>query len=163
VTLPTEAQWEWACRAGTTSPFSFGDFSTDFSPFGNMGDASLRRLADEGWRPKSPDLVVRDNRFNDGELVSVEIGGYASNLWGLHDMHGNVAEWTRTTWQPYPYVDSSRIPASKGQKVVRGGSWRDRPQLCRSGSRLAYQPWQKVFNVGFRVVVELEPKTLAAK
>lgn len=151
VTLPTEAQWEWACRAGTASPLSFGDLDTDFSAFANLGDANLRKLADEGWRPKSPDLVAREARFDDGALVTRDVGSYQPNAWGLHDMHGNAAEWTRSDY------------GASAKKVVRGGSWRDRPKLCRSASRWAYDPWQKVFNVGFRVIIESESKRLAAQ
>ena len=150
VTLPTEAQWEWACRAGTDTPLSYGDLDTDFSPFANLGDASLRKLADEGWRPKSPDLVPKESRFDDGALVTAEIGRYAPNPWGLHDMHGNVAEWTRSS------------DRSSGKKVIRGGSWRDRPKLCRSASRWAYDPWQKVFNVGFRVIIQRAEEPMAS-
>jgi formylglycine-generating enzyme required for sulfatase activity len=149
VTLPTEVQWEWACRAGTATPFSYGDLDTDFSTCGNMGDANLRKLADEGWRPKSPDLIPKDNRFDDGALVTAEVGHYAPNAWGLHDMHGNAAEWTRSNH------------GTGAKKVIRGGSWRDRPKLCRSASRWAYDPWQKVFNVGFRMVIEPGTKRLA--
>jgi formylglycine-generating enzyme required for sulfatase activity len=150
VTLPTEAQWEWACRAGTASPLNYGDLGTDFSAFANLGDANLRKLADEGWRPRSPDLVAKDARFNDGALVTREVGSYQPNTWGLHDMHGNAAEWTRSDY------------GSSGKKVIRGGSWRDRPKLCRSASRWAYDPWQKVFDVGFRVIIETDGKQLAA-
>lgn len=142
VALPTEAQWEWACRAGTATPLNYGDLDTDFSTFANLGDANLRKLADEGWRPKSPDLVPKDSRFDDGALVTAEAGHYAPNAWGLHDMHGNAAEWTRSDY------------SANGRKVIRGGSWRDRPKLARSASRWAYDPWQKVFNVGFRVVIQ---------
>jgi formylglycine-generating enzyme required for sulfatase activity len=141
VTLPTEAQWEWACRAGTATPLNYGGLDTDFSTFANLGDANLRKLADESWRPKSPDLVAKDNRFDDGALVTTETGRYAPNVWGLHDMHGNAAEWTRSNY------------GATNRKVIRGGSWRDRPRLSRSASRWAYDPWQKVFNVGFRVII----------
>ncbi|MBI5384781.1 MAG: SUMF1/EgtB/PvdO family nonheme iron enzyme [Verrucomicrobia bacterium] len=151
VTLPSEAQWEWACRAGTATPLSYGDLEADFSPFANLGDANLRKLADEGWRPKSPDLVAKESRFDDGALVTAEIGRYAANAWGLHDLHGNVSEWTRSDY------------GASGKKVIRGGSWRDRPKLCRSASRWAYDPWQKVFNVGFRVILDPEARRLAAK
>ncbi len=158
VTLPTEAQWEWACRAGTATPLNYGDLDTDFSPFGNMGDANLRKLADEGWRPKAPDLVAKDSRFNDGALVTSEVGRYAPNAWGLHDMHGNAAEWTRTAYHP-SFRGVADLRAADGpddRKVIRGGSWRDRPKLCRSASRWGYDAWQKVFNVGFRVIIDPE-------
>jgi len=65
-------------------------------------------------------------------------------------MHGNVAEWTRSSLQSYPYNET----AMDGEKVVRGGSWADRPKRCTSSFRLAYPAWQKVYNVGFRVVIE---------
>jgi formylglycine-generating enzyme required for sulfatase activity len=155
VTLPSEAQWEYACRAGSATPLSYGDLDTDFSRSANLGDINLRRLASEGWRPKSPDLVPRDDRFDDQALVTAEIGGYQPNAWGLHDMHGNAAEWTRSAYRSYPWRADNRDDAdSVGKKVVRGGSWRDRPKFCRSGSRLAYPAYQKVYNVGFRVVIE---------
>jgi formylglycine-generating enzyme required for sulfatase activity len=160
VTLPTEAQWEWACRAGAATPLNYGDLNTDFSPHANLGDASLRKLADEGWRPKSPDLVPKDPRFNDGALVTSDVGRYQPNAWGLHDMHGNAAEWTRSNYRPYPYREEAGEPADR--KVVRGGSWRDRPKLSRSASRWGYAPWQKVFNVGFRVILEPEKSAQAA-
>jgi formylglycine-generating enzyme required for sulfatase activity len=149
VTLPTEAQWEWACRAGTDTPLNYGNTDTDFSNHANLGDANLRKLADEGWRPKSPDLVAKDNRFDDGALVTSEIGRYAPNAWGLHDMHGNAAEWTESDY------------GVSAKKVIRGGSWRDRPRLCRSASRWAYDPWQRVFNVGFRVIIQSDRATVA--
>jgi formylglycine-generating enzyme required for sulfatase activity len=154
VTLPTEAQWEYACRAGTATPLWYGDPDTDFSPYGNLADETLRDLAHEGWRPKSPDVVARDARFNDHALVTVAVGSYRPNPWGLFDMHGNVAEWTRTSYRPYPYRenDGRSVASGEGEKVVRGGSWRDRPKRCRSAFRLSYPAWQKVYNVGFRVV-----------
>ncbi|MBI2949006.1 MAG: SUMF1/EgtB/PvdO family nonheme iron enzyme [Verrucomicrobia bacterium] len=163
VTLPTEAQWEYACRAGTATPLFYGGLDTDFSPFANLGDSNLRKLAAEGWRPKAPDLVPRDDRFDDRALVTVEAGRYRPNAWGLHDMHGNAAEWTRTVYRPYPYRtgDGRDAIADEGLKVVRGGSWRDRPARCRSAFRLSYPAYQKVFNVGFRVVIESSPEPLA--
>jgi formylglycine-generating enzyme required for sulfatase activity len=165
VTLPTEAQWEYACRAGTDTPCAYGGLDTDFSPFANLGDVNLRRLAAEGWRPKSPDLIPREARFNDHALVTADIGSYQPNAWGLHDLHGNAAEWTRTSYRPYPYHpdDGRNAITPEGRKVVRGGSWRDRPKLSRSGSRVAYPSWQKVYNVGFRVVIEPGDFKLAAQ
>jgi formylglycine-generating enzyme required for sulfatase activity len=164
VNLPTEAQWEYACRAGAASALSYGTLDADFSTWGNLGDKNLRRLASEGWRPKSPDLVAKDTRFDDGMLVTAEIGRYQPNPWGLHDMHGNAAEWTRSTFRPYPVKpdDGRDAVTMEGEKVVRGGSWRDRPQRCRSAFRLSYPAWQKVFNVGFRVIIEPGDKALAS-
>jgi formylglycine-generating enzyme required for sulfatase activity len=73
-------------------------------------------------------------------------------------MHGNACEWTRTTYKPYPYIadDGRNDLTESGRKVVRGGSWCDRPKRCRSAFRLSYPAWQQVHNVGFRVVCEIE-------
>ncbi len=143
--LPTEAQWEYAARAGTATPMYFGDLDTDFSPFANMGDARLSSFASDWYILDKPisnpskydDWIPKDARFNDGAVLSVAPGKYRPNAWGLYDMLGNVAEWTRSSSQ---------------RKVVRGGSWRDRPERCTSSFRLSYQPYQKVYNVGFRVI-----------
>jgi len=104
---------------------------------------------------KYDDWVPKDERFNDAGFVSVDVGSYKPNPWGLHDVHGNVWEWTRSVYQPYPYRDDDRNdPAADGPRVVRGGSWYDRPKRCTSSYRLPYRPYQGVFNVGFRVVME---------
>ena len=165
VTLPTEAQWEWACRAGTDSALCYGDLDTDFALHANMADITHRDLAYDARDHYCPDIVPRDNRFNDGELVTAPVGTYRANAWGLHDMHGNAWEWTRTTYAPYPYRDDGRnAMGSEGQKVVRGGSWYDRPKRCRSAFRLSYPTWQRVYNVGFRVVINAEsPRRVAAE
>ncbi len=162
--LPTEAQWEYACRAGTDTPFSYGGLDTDFSPFANLADASIRQLAYQSWSPRAPDVVPRDDRFDDRALVSAPVGSYRPNAWGLFDVHGNVAEWTRTSCRPYPYRDDDGRNALDPvePKVVRGGSWRDRPARCRSAFRMNYPPYQRVFNVGFRVVSEGPMREVAA-
>jgi formylglycine-generating enzyme required for sulfatase activity len=164
--LPTEAQWEYACRAGTATPMWYGDLDTDFSSFANLGDAKLREFALDTYirvhlvpsPNKYDDWVPKDDRFNDGGFVAANVGSYQPNPWGLCDMHGNVWEWTRSATRPYPYRDDDgrNDPAAPGKRVVRGGSWYDRPQRCRSAFRLAYEPYQGVFNVGFRVVMEEE-------
>lgn len=161
VTLPTEAQWEWACRAGTATPMYYGDLNTDFGAFANVADATLRQLAVQGVDPhpipnpdKFWDFVPKDERFNDGVLHLAECGRYRPNAWGLHDMIGNVAEWTLDDYRPYPYVpvgESALTPQTR--KVVRGGSWAERPRESRASSRLDYPAWQRVYNVGFRVAV----------
>ena len=152
--LPTEAQWEWACRAGTNSPLSYGGLDSDFSKFANVADAALERFAQRD----SPKWHPRDQRFNDGAMVTTNAGRYQPNAWGLCDLHGNAAEWTQTTYRPYPYNarDGRDNPAPHGAKSVRGGSWYDRPARARSSFRLDYEPWQRVYNVGFRVVMQAE-------
>lgn len=168
ISLPTEAQWEWACRAGTTTPFHYGDLDTDFSKFANMGDAMLADFSGNPYvldparaRYNNPqniydNWIPQDGRFNDGGFVSENVGRYKPNAWALHDMHGNVAEWTRSLYKPYPYEEGdgrNRLDAT-GKRVIRGGSWYDRPKRCTSSYRFGYRDYQKVYNVGFRVVME---------
>jgi formylglycine-generating enzyme required for sulfatase activity len=168
-TLPTEAQWEWACRAGAATPFWWGGTATDYSPFANLGDRKLKEFAADtaldnytAARPmvnpnRFDDWIPHDERFDDGGLVTVTVGQYRPNPWGLNDMHGNAWEWTRSVYRPYPYRsdDGSGNPSGTGTgRVVRGGSWHDRPKRCTASFRLAYPQFQKVFNVGFRVVCE---------
>ena len=99
--------------------------------------------------------MPKDARFDDGGFVPIAVGSYQPNPWGLYDMHGNVWEWTRSALRPYPYRDDDRNDlAADGLRVVRGGSWYDRPKRCTASYRLGYAPYEPVFNVGFRVVVE---------
>ncbi len=159
--LPTEAQWEWACRAGSNTPFWYGTMDADFGTFANLADYSIRLLAVDGINPQpipnpSPfqDFLPKDTRFNDGARIVTETGKYKPNPWGLCDMHGNVAEWTLTAYRPYPYAADGRDdPGAEGRKVVRGGSWFDRPKAARSSYRQAYESWEPVYNVGFRVIL----------
>jgi formylglycine-generating enzyme required for sulfatase activity len=157
--LPTEAEWEYACRAGTDTPMYYGGLDTDFSRFANMADAKLSEFASDPYTvdrplknpPKYDDWIPKDARFHDGALLTVTPGTYMPNAWGLFDMHGNASEWTRTSYQSIHNPDNS---TSHSRKIVRGGSWRDRPQRCTSSFRIDYQRFQRVYNVGFRVVCE---------
>jgi formylglycine-generating enzyme required for sulfatase activity len=165
--LPTEAQWEYACRAGTDTAFSFGGADADFSAHANLGDVKLRDFALDTYiqvalvvHPnRYDDWIPRDQRFDDGGLVSMDAGSYKPNAWGLHDLHGNAWEWTRSLDRPYPWRDDDgrNDPEAAGRRVVRGGSWYDRPKRCTSSVRLSYPPYQGVFNVGFRVVMVEKP------
>ncbi|NQT39987.1 MAG: formylglycine-generating enzyme family protein, partial [Planctomycetes bacterium] len=171
--LPTEAQWEYAARAGTETPFFYGDLDTDFSKFANLGDAKMVEFVTNPYTvfsayknpPKYDDWIPKETRFNDGSLLTVAPCTYEPNAWGLHDRHGNAAEWTRTTYREYPYeAEDGRDAADLGgRKVVRGGSWRDRPMRCTSSFRLGYQPHQGVYNVGFRLVCPAGPEIVAVK
>jgi formylglycine-generating enzyme required for sulfatase activity len=165
VLLPTEAQWEWACRAGAGGTAFYGDRDSDFSPYANLADASLSKLAVSGVDPqpipnpdKFWDFVPKEARFNDGVLHLAAVGHYQPNAWGLRDMIGNVCEWTLDDYRAYPYTPQSAVgkPAQDRAKVVRGGSWSERPKDARASARWDYPAWQRVYNVGFRVVV-LDP------
>jgi formylglycine-generating enzyme required for sulfatase activity len=167
LTLPTEAQWEYACRAGTATPSSYGGLDTDFSRHANLADRTLREFVCDPYnKVRSPfpnpakydDWIPKDERFTDGGFVSEEVGRWQPNAWGLHDAHGNAAEWTRSAYRPYPYRDDDgrNEAAASEPRVVRGGSWRDKPREARSASRLAYRCYQPVYNVGFRVVSEVQ-------
>jgi len=147
-TLPTEAQWEWACRAGTESDLWFGPATDNFAPFANLADKAAAKVR------TTPFPVAK--QYDDHVGIPTGKEPYKPNPWGLLNVHGNVAEWTRSTYTPYPYrADDGRNDIrAAGRRVVRGGSWRDRPERATSGFRLPYEPYQRVFNVGFRIVME---------
>lgn len=151
VALPTEEQWELACRAGSSGDFHYsGEL---FSPWENLAD---KTFATFGYTGKSlhgyfqvggdVDLLVAegvdlaDERFDDGGCATQAIGSYRPNAYGLRDMHGNAAEWTLSDFGP-------------GEKTVKGGSFLDRPERSGADVRHGYPPWQNVYNAGFRIVV----------
>ena len=149
--LPTEEQWEWAARAGTDTPFPWGGLDDDFGKYANFADKSTRWMY-SAWdgaasiqvrRPYKADMnyPLRDDRFEDDWFTLNFTGRTRCNLWGLYDMHGNAAEWTSTT-------------TSDGRAVVRGGSFASRPKDATSSFKTYYLPWQKVYDVGFRVLLE---------
>ncbi len=177
--LPTEAQWEWACRAGSDTPLWYGTLDDDFSPFENLAGHEQVRFAFSGKRK----WYLRDDHFDDGYLVTAPVGSYRPNPWGLYDIAGNVCEWTRSSYRPYPYdsddgrneipiragsstekrADAGIEPDANVEKVVRGGSWYLPPRFARSAWRWKYPAWRKVFNVGFRVIIEIPAEPAAAE
>ncbi len=162
ITLPTEAQWEWACRAGSDSDFWFGDLHSDFGKKDNLADKTTLKFAVSGIdpQPMSPDnywykyyiYLPKAEQVDDGNLVQVGGKQYEANPFGLYCMHGNVCEWTRSDYLPYPYKERKKGEAE--YKVVRGGSYIERPKFSTSYSRKGFYPYQRVFNVGFRVIIE---------
>ena len=164
VALPTEAQWEWACRAGSDTAMQFGTVGSDFSKYANLADKSIQKFAVSGVNPVfraklvgNPvfDYIPRIAEFDDKQFLITGTKQYLPNPWGIYDMHGNVAEWTRSDYRSYPYKSSkSNSMKSNLQKTVRGGSFFDRPYRATSSYRLGYDAWQGVFNVGFRIIIE---------
>jgi formylglycine-generating enzyme required for sulfatase activity len=133
VRLPTETEWEYACRAGTDAPYSFGlSLTADQAAF----DYSFATVPG-GQKAKS----------------AREVGHYPANAWGLHDMHGNVWEWCQDVYGPYG--DGASSPPGPEMRVLRGGAWTCSPTFCRSAARVRTQPDASSEDAGFRIVVEL--------
>lgn len=146
--LPTEAQWEYACRAGTTTATTFGDkLSSKQANF----EGKPYNGAEEG-----PSLKR-----------TAKVGSYPANRWGLHDMHGNVFEWCRDWYHAKlpggvdPDLYSAKDSAEKNgdgsvSRVRRGGCWADEGWPCRSAFRLRFEPERGHDHIGFRVVAVQE-------
>ena len=135
VRLPTEAEWEYACRAGTESAYNDGSVCTD--PEGK--DPALARL---GWFRENSDRQTHD------------VGRLEPNAWGLHDMHGNVWEWCQDWYGDYA-AEEQRDPVGPDMghfRVFRGGSWSYWARLCRSACRYRNSPVNRWLNLGFRLV-----------
>lgn len=134
--LPSEAEWEYACRAGTTTPFSFGATIT-------------------------PEQVNYDGNFPYGNAKkgqdraqTVPVGSLPANLWGLYEMHGNVWEWCHDGMRPYdgePATDPLGPTKDDAHRAVRGGSWFNLARWVRSASRIAFRPGNALNNLGFRL------------
>lgn len=141
--LPSEAEWEYACRAGTTTPFGCGE--TLISDLANF-DASCPYKAE-------PQGIYR------ARTVPVGVFGVA-NEFGLYDMHGNVWEWCVDWWaesHPGGSVTDPAGPPETAPKVIRGGGWQSYAVHCRSASRLDSNPIHANYDVGFRVVLAPGP------
>jgi len=142
--LPTEAEWEYACRAGSTAAFNYG-------PALRSGMANFYG---SGEYDQSAGTVYNPNGIHMGKTASV--GSYTPNAWGLYDMHGNVGEWCRDWFSPSlpgGSVCDPQGPAFGQVRVFRGGSWNDYASKCRSSSRSFNYPEIWMTSVGFRVVL----------
>jgi formylglycine-generating enzyme required for sulfatase activity len=132
--LPTEAEWEYACRAGTSTLWSFGNDEGEFPHY--------------AW--------YRENTVDRNEKYAHAVGQHRPNAWGLHDMHGNVWEWVQDWFAPDYYKRSPRMdplgPTSGSDRVMRGGDFSDPVMNYRSGSRMAGAPDTREWYVGVRLV-----------
>jgi formylglycine-generating enzyme required for sulfatase activity len=146
--LPSEAEWEYACRAGTETPFHFGD---TISP--ELASYDGRQRYRSGPKGRSSKQTSAVGSYN------------AANAFGLEDMHGNVWEWCADHW----YDDYTNAPADgsiqitdyrTSPRVIRGGSWMHEPTVCRSAYRNGIPPTNKVLTIGFRLAVSLDDTNL---
>ncbi|QDU96245.1 Serine/threonine-protein kinase pkn1 [Lignipirellula cremea] len=127
--LPTESQWEYACRAGTTTAYYFGD--------------DPAHLGDYAW--------FYDNAYDIGAKYAHEVRLKKPNAWTLYDMHGNVWEWCRNGYQ-YDLpggIDPASVEGS--DRVYRGGSWNNAAGICRSAYRSGVVPSSRIYDLGFRL------------
>lgn len=134
--LPTEAEWEYACRAGTTTPFSTGE---------NLTTAQANY---DGEYP------YKNNPKGESRQSTLTVGSFPPNPWGLYDMHGNVWEWCSDFCADYPSGSQKnpKGPESGTDRVIRGGAWGYDAQCCLSSFRNGRRQDYKRDNVGFRIV-----------
>jgi formylglycine-generating enzyme required for sulfatase activity len=137
---PSEAQWEYACRAGSTTSFHFGATVTS-----ELANYNCNHVYGNG-----PKGTYREQ--------TIDVASFPANCWGLHDMHGNVYEWCQDHWhESYNFAPGDDqpwlIPAAADDelRLLRGGSWSNDPANCRSAYRVSLHPDDRYFNVGFRV------------
>ncbi len=144
--LPSEAEWEYACRAGTGTAYWWGETECGGKGKGNFADQALKRTF-PGWKWAT-------FSFDDGQVFSAPVGTYAANAWGFRDMLGNVWEWCADAYDREFYAHSPAADplntSGGGARSLRGGSWSDHPWFCGSANRLDCVPGSRAGFVGFR-------------
>ncbi|MEM8639841.1 MAG: SUMF1/EgtB/PvdO family nonheme iron enzyme [Cyanobacteria bacterium P01_G01_bin.54] len=146
--LPSEAEWEYACRAGTTTPFHYGEtITTDFANYRGQ-DWEYKGITYPGYYSKGPRGAFREK--------TLPVGQFPANDWGLFDMHGNVWEWCadhlHENYEGAPIDGRAWIKEDGNHRMLRGGSWVNGPGDCRSARRFFVTPDSRSNDVGFRVV-----------
>jgi formylglycine-generating enzyme required for sulfatase activity len=156
--LLSEAEWEYAARAGTRSAYSFGDSyppSKRICEYANFADISLAGVKFQGIMASASDVC------DDGHAVAAPVGSYKPNAFGLYDMHGNVFQWTEDCYADnYKGASTDGAAATTencGLRVTRGGSWNTLPGFLRSAFRYGGTPDGRAYDVGFRVGRTLKP------
>jgi sulfatase modifying factor 1 len=144
--LPTEAEWEYACRAGTTTRYYSGDGPETLAKVGNVADAAAKA--------KFPDWKSTI-KADDGYVFTAPVGKFQPNAFGLFDMHGNAAQWC-ADWYGADYyaksiADDPKGPDTGDDRVLRGGSWCAGPSSARSASRTRAPEDNRCYMPGFRV------------
>ena len=137
--LPSEEEWEYACRAGTETDFSFGDQVEQLAKHANFADRRLHDAGDDDYR-------YAERRFDDGAAKLAAVGRYPANAWGFHDMHGNLWEWTST-------LAPALNPAEPPEPIARGGSWVSLPGYCRADFRHQFERTSERDFIGFRLAI----------
>jgi len=149
--LPTEAQWEYACRAGGATDFCWGDTMLGGRDYANMADESTQR-----WINSYREMTIDTSPWDDGHATTAPVGSFKPNAWGLYDMHGNACEWCSDLYDHDYYLHSAGFdpkgPIEGLHRVLRGGSWVRHPRECRSASRHSIAPTFRSVGRGFRVV-----------
>ena len=152
--LPTEAQWEWAARAGSGSRYWWGKDDDTTGKVINAGDRSLKRI--------HPELPRKIMPMDDRHAFPAPVGSYRDNAFGLHDMLGNVWEWVEDDWRDSftgaPIDGSARHVDGAMTKIIRGGSWGNSsvPHHCSSSARYNSAPTNAGPEFGFRVILLLK-------